>query len=101
LHDALPICFLSHETLAAKRADLITLRVMGWSDGSPAVDYTINAAVGIPLMTGPEDDPRPINHVLPAWDLATAYLAAIDLLAAERHRRLTGQGQQIKLALAD
>ncbi len=38
---------------------------------------------------------------MPAWDIATAYLAAINLLAAERHRRLTGEGQQVKLALAD
>ena len=30
--------FLSHETLAEGRADLITVRVMGWADGSPALD---------------------------------------------------------------
>jgi 2-methylfumaryl-CoA isomerase len=28
--------FLSHEALAARRADIITVRVMGWADGSPA-----------------------------------------------------------------
>ena len=30
--------FLSHEKLAEGRADLITVRVMGWADGSPALD---------------------------------------------------------------
>ena len=38
--------FLGHEALAAGRADLVTVRVMGWADGSPALDYTVNNAVG-------------------------------------------------------
>src|SRR5262249_12023097 len=43
--------FLSYERLSQLRPDLICLRVMGWADGTPAVDYTINAAVGVPMMT--------------------------------------------------
>ena len=93
--------FLSHETLAAKRADLITLRVMGWSDGSPAVDYTINAAVGIPLMTGPADDPRPINHVLPAWDLLAGAYGAFALVSALLRRRDTDEGAELRVSLSD
>ena len=34
--------FLGHAKLAEGRADLITVRVMGWADGSPALDYTVN-----------------------------------------------------------
>ena len=68
--------FLSYETLKALRDDLICVRVMGWADGSQGMDYTINAALGLPLMTGPADDARPVNHVLAAWDLLTgAYCA--------------------------
>ena len=93
--------WLAYETLSARRPDLIQHEIVGDRHGSSALDYTVNAKVGFPYLTGPEDDPRPVNHVLPAWDIATAYLAAIDLLAAERHRRLTGQGQRITLALAD
>src|SRR5215469_4810688 len=48
--------FLSYERLSERRADLICLRVMGWADGTPGVDYTINNAVGIPMMTGHPDD---------------------------------------------
>ena len=59
---------------------------MGWADGKPAVDYTVNAAVGVPLMTGPEDATGPVNHVLPAWDLLTGAYAAFSLVAAERAR---------------
>ena len=93
--------WLAYESLSARRADLIQHEIVGDRHGGTALDYTVNAKVGFPYITGPEDDARPVNHVLPAWDIATAYLAAIDLLAAERHRRLTGKGQQIKLALAD
>jgi 2-methylfumaryl-CoA isomerase len=93
--------FLSYEALSALRADLIALRVMGWSDGSPAVDYTINASVGVPYMTGPADDPRPVNHVLPAWDLLAGGYGAFALLAAERERAHSGKGREIRLSLSD
>ncbi|MBH1966134.1 MAG: CoA transferase [Comamonadaceae bacterium] len=99
--------FLSHEHLAQQRDDLITARVMGWADGSPAVDYTINAAIGVPYMTGPTrqegnaGETEPVNHVLPAWDLLTGAYAAFALLAAERHRQATGQGQEIRVPLSD
>ncbi|MDB5737046.1 MAG: carnitine dehydratase, partial [Sphingomonas bacterium] len=93
--------FLSYDKLSVLRSDLICLRVMGWADGSPAVDYTINAATGVPMMTGLADDPRPVNHVLPAWDLLAGAYGAFALLAAERHRREHGGGREIRLALSD
>lgn len=93
--------WLSYEALSAARADLILLAIVGDRHGGTALDYTVNAKVGFPDITGPEDDPRPVNHVLPAWDNIAAYLGAISLLAAERHRRLTGEGQKIDLTLAD
>lgn len=93
--------FLSYERLKALREDLICLRVMGWADGGPAVDYTINAAVGVPLMTGHPDDPRPVNHVLPAWDLLTGAYAAFALVSALLDRRATGKGREIRIPLSD
>ncbi len=93
--------WLSYEELSKTRKDLIQHEIVGNRHGGTALDYTVNAKVGFPYLTGHPDDARPVNHVLPAWDITTAYLAAIDILAAERHRRLTGKGQQIKLALAD
>ncbi len=47
--------FLGHAAMAAKRADMVSLRIMGWHDGRQAMDFTVNAAAGYPLMTGPED----------------------------------------------
>jgi len=93
--------FLSHEALAAKRADIITVRVMGWADGSPAVDYTINAAVGVPQMTGPADDDRPVNHVLPAWDLLGGAYAAFAMTSALLRRMIGGEGAEIRVPLSD
>ena len=43
----------------------------------------------------------PICHVLPAWDCIAGQTVALALLAAERHRRNTGQGQLVELALKD
>jgi 2-methylfumaryl-CoA isomerase len=65
------------------------------------VDYTINAAAGVPLMTGPADDTQPVNHVLPAWDLLAGAYGAFALLAAERERLASGKGREIRLALSD
>jgi 2-methylfumaryl-CoA isomerase len=93
--------FLSYDNLHKLRADLICVRVMGWPDGRPALDYTVNAAIGVPAMTGPPEHDGPVNHVFPAWDFLTGALAAFSLLAAERNRRETGQGREIRLPLSD
>lgn len=91
--------FLSHQTLAEGRPDLVTVRVMGWPDGSPALDYTVNNALGYPMMTGP--GPEPVNHVLPAWDLLTGAYAAFALMAAIRRREADGSGCEIRIPLSD
>lgn len=53
------------------------------------------------MLTGPPDHDGPVNHVLPAWDGMTGFLAALAILAAERHRRLHGEGQLVELSLLD
>jgi 2-methylfumaryl-CoA isomerase len=93
--------WLSYEALAAQREDLVMLSISGARDGSAQVDYTVNAVSGFPMITGPAGYSGPIDQVLPAWDIATGYAAAMALLAAERHRTRTGRGQLIKLALQD
>jgi 2-methylfumaryl-CoA isomerase len=93
--------WLSYEALSKVRPDLIHLRIEGLHGGGPAVDYTVNANTGFPLVTGPEEHAGPVNHVLPAWDVACGLYAAIGILGAERHRRLTGKGQQLSVALDD
>ncbi len=96
--------WLDHDKLKERREDLIQLTVQGDRHGGSAVDYTINSRVGIPYITGDERGTatqEAVNHVLPAWDLITGQMAAVGLLAAERHRLKTGQGQHVKLPLED
>ena len=93
--------FLSYEKLSALRRDLICVRVMGWADGSQGMDYTINSALGLPLMTGPTDDPRPVNHVLAAWDLLTGAYSAFALMAALVARQRGEGGREIRVPLSD
>jgi 2-methylfumaryl-CoA isomerase len=96
-----PRGWLDHDKLKARRPDLVQLTLMGDRHGGSAVDYTVNARLGLPYMTGPLDAQGAVNHVLPAWDLITGQMVAVGLLAAERHRRRTGGGQHVKLALED
>ncbi len=93
--------WMGYETLKRRRADLIAVEVMGSREGRPEVDYTVNPAVGFPNATGPEGSREPVAHVLPAWDCICGQMAALGLLAAERHRRKTGEGQHVQIALKD
>ncbi|QLL06079.1 CoA transferase [Mycobacterium vicinigordonae] len=95
------LSWLSHEALAAKRSDVIHVQLLGRGDGSTGVDYTVNAAIGFPLVTGPADHRGPINHVLPAWDVSCGLYAALAVLAAVHLRDQSGAGARITLALED
>lgn len=93
--------WLSYEAFKAKRDDVIKIEISGNYDGSTAVDYTVNAAVGFPFVTGPATRETPVNHVLPAWDVACALQAALGITSALMYRQQTGKGQEVKLALSD
>ncbi|MCB1750788.1 MAG: CoA transferase [Gammaproteobacteria bacterium] len=97
--------WMSYDSLKQYRKDLIMVNLLGNPDGSSAVDYTVNCAAGFPYLTGDREDesrtPHPVNHVLPAWDAIAGINLAMAMLAAERHRRLKGEGQLVKIALSD
>ena len=93
--------WLAHGVLAGRRADVITCTIEGSSDGSTALDYTVNCATGYPAITGGGSVQRPVNHVLPAWDMACAYQAAFAIVAAVSRRRASGEGAELRLALSD
>ena len=91
---------LAYEALAKARPDAIVVQLTGSPDGATALDYTVNCAVGFPLATG-EARSVPVNHVAPMWDIAAGLTIAVAVLAADRRRRESGNGQLIRLALSD
>lgn len=93
--------WLDYAGLSSLRKDLVFVNVLGDRQGGSAVDYTVNCAVGFTHVTGPSGHADPVNAVLPAWDNITGQMAAVALLAAERHRQHTGEGQYVSLALKD
>lgn len=93
--------WMGNDVLVARRSDLIHIRVQGYPDGRPAVDYTVNAEVGIPQITGSEEGAAPVNHVLPAWDLVAGLTVSTAVLAALYERAATGSGVYAELALSD
>ncbi|MFF1737805.1 CoA transferase [Streptomyces sp. NPDC058247] len=90
-----------YEALSAQRPDVIHVLLRGCADGGAGVDYTVQAATGFPLITGAPGTTAPVNHVLPAWDIAAGLYLAVGLLAAERGRLVTGRGREITVALDD
>jgi len=93
--------WLAYDTIKETRPDLIYVNILGDRKGGSALDYTVNCAVGFALATGQPDTDQPTNYLLPAWDNITGQMSALALLAADRHRRISGNGQLVKLALKD
>ena len=93
--------WMDYESLSQKRKDLIMVTLLGDRHGRPQVDYTVNPALGIPDITGPEGYDQPVANALPAWDLMAGHMCVSSVLAAERHRLKTGRGQEAVLSLKD
>ncbi|MGU3498959.1 CoA transferase [Mycobacterium sp. C31M] len=89
----------SYDELVALRPDLIHAEISGRADGTTGVDYTVNAAVGFPMVTGPTNLATPVNHVLPAWDVSCGLYTALAVTAAVRHRDSTGRGARLAIPL--
>ncbi|WP_461175317.1 CoA transferase (plasmid) [Arthrobacter sp. Z1-9] len=92
---------LTHAALSQRRPDMISVLLTGTTDGGSAVDYTVQAATGFSLITGPAEHASPINNPLPAWDLTAGLYLAIGLMAAERRRSHSGMGSEVRVALED
>ncbi len=91
----------SYESLSTHRADLVQINIEGNSDGSSAVDYTVNCSTGLPYITGTEGLGAPVNSVLPSWDVACGLYAALAAVSALLKRQQTGEGTHAKIALSD
>lgn len=92
---------LNYPALRERRPDVIHVLLNGTHDGGTAVDYVVQAKSGFPWITGPAEHGGPVNQLVPAWDIAAGLYLANGLLAAELHRRATGEGSEVRVALED
>ena len=96
---------LDPAALAAEFPALVVCSITGFGQTGPnaaraGYDFMIQAAAGLMDITG-EADGRPLRAGVAIGDLTTGMYAVIGILAALRHREITGQGQHIDMALFD
>lgn len=96
---------LGYEALSRIRPDLVMISLSGFGNSGPERDYvaygyTIEAYAGLAEMTGFTHGP-PQALGLPYADPAGGLVGAAAILAALRHRALTGEGQHIDLSEAE
>ena len=100
---------LDSDSLLAINPRLIYCSVTGFGQTGPyrdraGYDYAIQAMGGLMSVTGERDDlpgggPQKVGVAVS--DLFTGMYSTVAILAALRHRELTGQGQVIDMALLD
>ena len=96
---------LDYETLRGDFPKLIYCSVTGFGQTGPyaerpAYDALIQAMGGVMSLTG-EPDGAPMKVGVSIADLMAGMYAAVAVLAALRHRELTGEGQHIDVAMLD
>ena len=83
------LVFLEHVPLGKK----------GPFGGEPGYDVIVQAMSGTSVLTARERDGVPIN-IRPAFnDMGTGAFSALGIVAALRHRDLTGEGQRVETSL--
>lgn len=95
---------LGYEEFAAVRSDVIMLRMPAFGLDGPSRDRpgfapTMEQAAGMAWMTGYEDQPPIVPGGM--CDPLAGVHAAYAILVALEHRRRTGEGQHIEMAMID
>ncbi|HLI14259.1 MAG TPA: CaiB/BaiF CoA-transferase family protein [Alphaproteobacteria bacterium] len=96
---------LGYEDLKAIKPDLVYCSITGFGQTGPyapraGYDLLAQAMGGIMSITG-EPDRDPVKVGVGIADLMAGMYAGVSILAALRHRDLTGEGQHIDIALLD
>ena len=96
---------LGYEQLHARFPALVYCSITGFGQTGPyaprpGYDSLIQAMGGVMSLTG-EPDGLPQKVGVPVADLFAGLYGCIGILAALRHRDLTGQGQQIDIGMLD
>ena len=96
---------LDYATLSPEFPDLVYCSISGYGQtgpnaSKPGYDLMAQAYGGIMSLTG-EPDGAPMKVGVGIADVMCGMYACVGILAALRHRDLTGEGQQIDVALVD
>ena len=96
---------LSYAQLAEQFPALVYCSITGFGQTGPSADrpgydFVAQAMGGIMSLNG-EPDGEPQKVAVGITDLMTGMQACVGILAALRHRELTGLGQQVDVALLD
>ncbi|HEY9347712.1 MAG TPA: CaiB/BaiF CoA-transferase family protein [Inquilinus sp.] len=96
---------LGYDDLKDEFPALIYCSITGFGQTGPyaaraGYDYLVQAMGGIMSLTGPTDG-EPMKVGVAIADLMTGTYATIGILAALDHRRRTGRGQMVDMALLD
>ena len=97
---------LGYEALKAINPQIVYASVSGFGLDGPyrdrgGFDLIAQAMSGIMSFTGEEGSDKPVAAGVPISDLNAGVFAAIGVLAALRHRDLTGEGQHIETSLLE
>ncbi len=96
---------LDYQSLSAELPGLVYCSISGYGQtgpnaAKPGYDLMAQGYGGIMSLTG-EPDGNPMKVAVGIADVMCGMYASVGILAALRHRDLTGEGQQIDLALVD
>ena len=96
---------LDYETVSSKSPSLVYCSITGYGQNGPyrersGYDFMIQAQGGILSITGPEDGP-PSKVGVAIVDITAGLYASNAILAALFHRKESGEGQHIDIALLD
>ena len=91
---------LDYQTVSATNPAVIYCSISGFGSGAgvdlPGYDLLVQAMGGLMSITGTEE---PTKAGVAVVDVLTGLHGAVAMLAALRHRELTGQGQNIEVSL--
>ncbi|WP_454688988.1 CaiB/BaiF CoA transferase family protein [Achromobacter aloeverae] len=96
---------LAYEQIRARYPRLVYCSVTGFGQtgpyaSRPGYDFLIQGMGGIMSLTG-EPQGEPMKVGVGIADIMTGMYAAVGILAALRHRDMTGEGQHIDISLLD
>lgn len=99
---------LAYEDIRAVKPDIVWCAISGFGQTGPyanriGYDFLVQAMGGIMSITGDSDanGGRPVKVGLGIADVMCGMYATVGILAALRHRDMTGEGQYIDLSLYD